>query len=285
MRKILILFFSLTLTVLAQSQMRIGVFGGISDYLGDITHKIYQKSGPALGLELSYPISNRISIRGGFTYGKVKGADSLNPREDFRLRNLSFQTSITELSLVGEINTFDMTYKRWSPYVFGGLAVFHFNPYTFDQQGYKVFLQPLSTEGEGLPGYPNRPYARTQVALPFGAGLKYDISSKLRIAFEVGLRKLFTDYLDDVSGQYADPNDLFNAKGQQAVDISYRGDEVPGGNPGYPVKGFGRGSSRYNDFYYFTGIHLSFQLGSNGNSGSYSGKMGKNKRYGCPTVF
>lgn len=286
MRKLFFLFLFITLTVLAQSQVRIGIFGGISNYLGDITHKIYKNSGPALGLTLSYPITNRISIRGGFTYGKVKGADSLNPREDFRLRNLSFQTSITEFSVVGEINTFDMDYKRWSPYIFGGLAVFHFNPYTFDQQGYKVFLQPLSTEGEGLAGYPDRPYAKTQLAIPFGAGVKYDINENVRIALEVGLRKLFTDYLDDVSGQYADPNDLLTAKGQQAVDISYRGDEVPGGNPAYPVKGFGRGSSKYNDFYYFTGIHLIFQLSGDGsNQRTYSGKRGKNKRYGCPTVF
>lgn len=184
MRRIFFLFLPLTLTVAANSQVRLGVFGGVSNYLGDITHKIYQNSGPALGLTLSYPITNRINIRGGFTYGKVKGADSLNPREDFRLRNLSFQTSITEFSLVGEINTFDMNYKRWSPYIFGGLAVFHFNPYTFDQQGNKLLLQPLSTEGEGLPGYSSN-YSRTQLALPFGGGIKYDISEKVRIAFEV----------------------------------------------------------------------------------------------------
>lgn len=285
MRKLFSLLLFIALTILAQSQARIGVFGGVSNYLGDLTHNIYKNSGPAIGLTLSYPITNRISIRGGFTYGKVKGADSLNPRQDFKLRNLSFQSSISEFSLVGEINTFDMSYKRWSPYVFGGLAVYHFNPYTFDQQNNKVFLQPLGTEGQGIAGYPNRPYSLTQLALPFGGGIKFDISENVRIALEVGLRKLFTDYLDDVSGQYADPNDLFAARGQQAVDISYRGDEV-GGNLNYPSKGFDRGSPKYKDFYYFSGIHLSFQLPGGDNSEMpYSRKMGKNKRYGCPTVF
>jgi hypothetical protein len=284
MRRLAFLFVCLTLTVLAHSQLRIGVFGGISNYLGDLTDKIYQNSGVALGLNVTYPLTNRINIRGGYTYGKVKGADSLNPREDFKLRNLSFQTSISEFNLVAEINTFDMSYKRWSPYLFGGLAVFHFNPYTYDQVNNKVFLQPLSTEGEGLPGY-QKPYSLTQLALPFGGGIKYDISENVRISLEIGLRKLFTDYLDDLSGQYADANDLLTAKGPQAVDISYRGDEVAGGNPGYPAKGWDRGSPKYKDYYYFSGIHLSFALPGGENEKSYSSKMGKNKRYGCPTVF
>jgi hypothetical protein len=284
MRRLPLLIVFLTLTLLAKSQLRVGIFGGISNYLGDLSDKAYQNSGVALGVNVSYPITNRISIRGGYTYGKVKGADSLNPREDFKLRNLSFQSSISEFSLVAEINTFDMDYKRWSPYIFGALAVYHFNPYTYDQQNNQVFLQPLSTEGQGLPGYA-KPYSLTQLALPFGGGIKYDISENVRISLEIGLRKLFTDYLDDLSGTYADANDLLAAKGPQAVDISYRGDEVAGGNPAYPVKGWDRGSPKYKDYYYFSGLHLSFALPGGDNQKSYNSKMGKNKRYGCPTVF
>lgn len=284
MRRLPFLIVFLTLTLLAKSQLRIGVFGGISNYLGDLSDKLYQNSGVALGINVSYPITNRINLRGGYTYGKVKGADSLNPREDFKLRNLNFQSSISEFSLVAEINTFDMDYKRWSPYVFGGLAVYHFNPFTYDQQNNQVFLQPLSTEGQGLPGY-QKPYSLTQLALPFGGGIKYDISENVRVSLEIGLRKLFTDYLDDLSGQYADASDLLAAKGQQAVDISYRSDEVLGGNPAYPVKGWDRGSPKYKDYYYFSGIHLSFALPGAENQKSYNSKMGRNKRYGCPTVF
>jgi hypothetical protein len=284
MRRLPLLIVFLTLTLLAKSQLRVGTFGGISNYLGDLSDKVYQNSGVALGVNVSYPITNRISIRGGYTYGKVKGADSLNPREDFKLRNLSFQSSISEFSLVAEINTFDMDYKRWSPYIFGGLAVYHFNPYTYDQQNNQVFLQPLSTEGQGLPGYA-KPYSLTELALPFGGGIKYDISESVRISLEIGLRKLFTDYLDDLSDTYADANDLLSAKGPQAVDISYRGDEVAGGNPAYPVKGWDRGSPKYKDYYYFSGLHLSFALPGGDSQKSYNSKMGKNKRYGCPTVF
>ena len=285
MRKLFTLCLLLFFVTVSKSQVRVGVFGGVSNYLGDLNEKLYQNSGPALGFNVGYQLTNHINLRAGFTYGKVKAADSLNSREDFFLRNFSFQSSLTEFSLVGEFNTFDMDMKRWSPYLFGGVALFHFNPYTFDQQGQKVFLQPLGTEGQGLPGYTEtKLYARTQLALPFGGGVKYNISDNVGLALEVGLRKLFTDYLDDVSGNYADPNDLLTARGPQSVELSYREDEIIFGDPNYPAKDISRGSPRYKDYYYFTGLHLVFQLGDGG-EGSYSRKMGRNKRYGCPTVF
>jgi hypothetical protein len=287
MRKLVTLCLLFIVTIVAKSQVQVGVFGGVSNYLGDISEKLYQNSGAAIGFTVGYQLSSRINLRGGFTYGKVKGADSLNKQEDLVLRNLSFQTSITEFSLVGELNTFDMDYKRWSPYLFGGLAVYHFNPYAFDMQGTKVFLQPLSTEGQGLPGYPQtKPYSLTQLALPVGGGIKYNIGDNIRIALEIGLRKLFTDYLDDVSGNYADPNELAATKGQQSVDLSYREDELPFGDLNYPPKGETRGSPKYKDYYYFTGLHLVFSLPSGDRDvKTYSNRASRNKRYGCPTVF
>ena len=284
MRKSSFLLLLLTLSLLAQSQVQVGIFGGISNYVGDMTEKAYKNSNGAFGINASYQILSRVSLRAGFTFAKVNGADSLIGQDDVRLRNLSFQSNISEFSLVGEFNTFNMEYKRWSPYVFAGLAVYHFDPYTFDQQNNKVYLKPLRTEGEGLPGYA-KSYSLTQLALPFGGGIKYNISDNVRIALEVGLRKLFTDYLDDVSGNYADPNDLLTNVGQQSVDLSYREDELINGNPFYPPKGETRGSPKYKDYYYLTGLHLTFTLPGSNNERSYNTKMGKNKRYGCPTVF
>lgn len=281
MRKFSLSALLLTISILAQSQVQIGLFGGISNYLGDMTDKVYRNSKGAFGVTVGYQILNRVNLRAGFTYGKVNAADSQSKDEFVQLRNLSFQSNISEFSLVAEINTFDMDYKAWSPYIFGGLAVFHFDPYTYDQQNNKVYLKPLSTEGQGIPGY-QKPYALTQIALPFGGGVKYNISDKFRVAIEVGLRKLFTDYLDDLSGNYPDFNDMVTNRGQQAVDLSYREDELPFGDPFYPQKGESRGSPKYKDYYYFTGLHLVYTVGGDG---SFSSKGGRNKLYGCPTVF
>jgi hypothetical protein len=286
MRKFCVLSLLSIISLFAHPQLQIGLFGGISNYVGDMTDKPYKNSKGAFGITAGYQILNRVNLRAGFTFAKVSGADSLAKQDDIRLRNLSFQSNISEFSLVAEFNTFDMQYQNWSPYLFAGLAVFHFDPYTFDRQNNKVYLRPLSTEGQGLPGYSQKPYALTQLALPFGGGIKYNISSNLRIALEIGLRKLFTDYLDDVSGNYADPNDLMAAKGQQSVDLSYREDELPAGDLNYPQKGITRGSPKYKDYYYFSGLHLVYQFGEgSGSQRSYGTRMSRNKRYGCPTVF
>ena len=281
MQKIILFLVGCLSGLLATAQLQLGVFGGLSNYQGDLTDKLYKNSKGAFGITAGYQLSNRINLRAGITIAGISGADSLTKQDDLKLRNLSFQSPIHEFSLIGEFNSFDMSVKRWSPYVFAGIAIYRFNPYTYDRNGNKVFLQPLSTEGQGLPGYSAKPYGRTQLALPFGGGIKYNISEKIRLALEVGLRKTFTDYLDDVSGNYADPMDLLNNKGQLAYDLSYRGDELPGGDPTYPTKGDTRGGSKYKDYYYFSGLHISYLFGE----GSAGGKGKGRKGYGCPTVF
>ena len=169
--------------------------------------------------------------------------------------------------------------SRFSPYAFAGLALYHYNPYAYNRSNQKTFLKPLSTEGQGISGYPDRqPYSLMQLAIPFGGGIKFAITENLRIGAEIGLRKLFTDYLDDVSKFYVDPVDLLAAKGQLAVDMSYRGDEVTGGSLVYPAKSVQRGNSKTKDYYYFTGLHLTYKLGN----GMGGGGNGKKNHTGCP---
>ncbi|MBK9570185.1 MAG: hypothetical protein IPO53_09870 [Chitinophagaceae bacterium] len=258
----------------------IGVFGGLAAYNGDLVEKIFPKkvTNGAIGLTVSFEISDQIMLRAGGTYAVIGGIDRLSDNVDARARNLSFETSITEFSLLGEYYLLNLNEKIYSPYLFAGAAVFQFNPYVYTGSKQKIFLNPLGTEGQGLAGYPDRkPYNLTQLAIPFGGGIKLAVTDQLRIGFEGGLRKLFTDYLDDVSTNYIDETDLLTGKGQLAVDISYRGDEVAGGSLIYPVKGYQRGSPKRKDIYYFAGIHLTYKLGGGG-----GGLTGSKNRTGCP---
>jgi Domain of unknown function (DUF6089) len=276
-----------TTSLVSAQRVHVGVFGGLSAYNGDLTEKIFPKkvTNGAIGVTINYELRDRIMLRGGFTYSVVGGADRFSDGPTNLERNLSFETQIIEFSAVGEYYLLNLNERRYSPYMFAGLAIYQFNPYAYDASGTKIFLKPLSTEGQGLPGYASRrPYGLTQAAIPFGGGIKINITEKLRLGIEVGFRKLFTDYLDDVSTAYVDPNDLLAAKGQLAVDMSYRGDEVAGNNPAYPVKGYQRGGQEQKDWYYFSGIHLTYKLGSGQRGGGLFGG-GKNKRsYGCPVV-
>jgi opacity protein-like surface antigen len=263
MKKLNTLFvFLLFFSVADAQRWHIGVFTGAAAYNGDLTDKIFPKkvTNGALGLSLNYELSDKINLRGGFTYAIVGGADRFSDNPELVIRNLSFETRLFELSAVGEYTLFNLYERRLSPYAFAGLAVYKFDPYAYDDAKNKVFLKPLSTEGQGLPGYAIKPYKLTQFAIPFGGGLKYVLTDNIRVGLELGFRKIFTDYFDDVSGVYAYSQDLQAAKGAIAVNMSYRGDEVAGGNLFYPMKNTQRGSPESKDMYYFAGLHFTFRI-------------------------
>ena len=283
-----LLFLALTgATAVSHAQrVHLGLFGGMAAYSGELNEKIFPKktTHAVIGITGNYEIADHFMLRAGLNYAMLSGADR-NSKDTFSLhRNLSFKTKLLEFDIAGEFYLLSFSERRYSPYLFAGLAIYHYNPYAFDQNGAKTYLKPLSTEGQGIAGYSDRqPYSLMQFAIPFGGGIKYAINDNLRIGLEVGLRKLFTDYFDDVSTNYIDVDDLLTARGQKAVDMAYRGDEVPGGNPFYPAKGTQRGGSTNKDYYYFAGIHLTQRLGGeNSGGGGGGGKRGRHSRMGCP---
>ncbi len=274
MRRLVLLCFLLSpVCIFAQQRLHVNFFGGISNYEGDLQEKYFtmQQSNLAVGLGLQYDLTSHLAVRFSFNYGKVEGNDKQSTKEVLRARNLSFQTKIAEVNLLLEYSLFDIQEKRATPYVFGGVAVFHFNPYAYDTLGNKIYLKPLSTEGQGLPQYPDRkPYNLTQFAIPFGVGVKLRITDNAILSYEMGFRKLFTDYLDDVSTTYVDAFTLAQERGLKAVEMSYRGGELKGGNPDYPADGVVRGGAKYKDWYYFTGFTLSIGIGKR----SYNSRSG-----------
>jgi hypothetical protein len=279
------LFILLLVNVFLNAQrVHVGVAGGFANYNGDLLDKLYQKkiTNGFIGLTVHYEIQDQILLRGSYSFARINGADVYSGKQVLQERNLQFESAVSEFAIVGEYYLFNLYEKRFSPYGFIGLGIFHFDPYTYDSVGRKVFLKPLSTEGQGL--YPDKkPYSLWQPAIPMGGGIKFAITEDLRIGFEIGLRKLFTDYLDDVSTSYPDFNDLLNARGQTAVDFSYRGDEYTGGNTNFPTKDTQRGSAAQKDIYYFTGINITFRPSFGGGGGRSRG-FGKKSKFGCPNV-
>ena len=281
---LLILLYFFANWVQAQKSLDVDFFLGTSNYSGDLQEKRFTFSQAHLagGIGLSYEITNQFSIRTAFKLGKVSATDSKGRN---RRRNLNFSSMISEGDVDLQYFFSPLGTTPFTPYGFIGIAVYHFNPYTFDSTGQKYFLKPLSTEGEGfIPGKPN--YSLTQLAIPFGGGVKLSLSDKMNVGVEVGIRKLFTDYLDDVSNSYVDPNLLLANRGAKAVELSYRGDELKGGSQTYPRVGQIRGSPNYKDWYYFTGLTLSFRLGNdflNNTKQHYrQRKVKKHSQWDCP---
>ncbi len=281
MNRILAISVLFPVGIYAQSPFHLNLFGGFSNYTGDLQSKRFtlDQSYGAFGIGGQYDFTNHISFLTGFNFGQVGASDKYN-KPTLQARNLSFQTKIFEWNAMVEYDLFDLSDHRFTPYGFVGLAIFHFNPYAYDTLGNRVYLRPLSTEGEGLPQYPNnKEYSLTQFAIPFGLGIKLRVTSNVTLSYEVSFRKLFTDYLDDVSNRYVDEATLLADRGPVAVEMAYRGNEIKNGAP-YPAAGTLRGNPKYDDWYYFSGIRVSIGFGG-GYSGESSSRYGKT-RLDCP---
>ena len=255
----------------------LGLLIGKMNYQGDLNPNSFtiSHSKGTTGLTVRQSLNRWVSLRGGFAIGQIDAADRYN-RDYLKPRNLSVRTTIKELSFGLETSLLDLSSTRFTPYLYGSVSLYHFNPWAYDNSGNKVFLQPLSTEGQGLAQFPKqKSYKLTQIALGFGIGARYAISGNMNIGVEFSQRKTFTDYLDDVSSMYVDRNVLLQAKGSKAVEMAYRGDELPGGQP-YPNHGEQRGTPSEMDWYYFFGLNIEIRFSAfanlfkNFNSGNSS---------------
>lgn len=254
----------------------IGFSGGTSLYSGDLSPDefgvYFEELNLAYGLFGRFNIAKPFSLRIGITQGKLTGDDSNVPDRQ-TIRGLNFRTIVTDIALTGEINLLRLGNEnslQVAPYLTGGIAVFYFNPQT-EIDGDFIDLEPIGTEGQGLPGY-EEPYRLAQAAVPMGLGLKFIFKNRVTLGFEFVGRKLFTDFLDDVSGQEINYLDILEGNGELAAQLS----NPLITNPDDADVVYQRGG-KFNDWYYFGMVTLSFNLGNMGSFG--------NKGYGCPTNF
>jgi hypothetical protein len=135
--------------------------------------------------------------------------------------------------------------------LFLGPSVFFFNPKAeYDGKWYN--LQEFGTEGQ----FKGEEYSTAQMAINYGFGFKVDLSYRWSINVDLSGRKLFTDYLDDVSTVYADPRDIKALRGEIAAELADRSSEPKIGQVGRQ-----RGNGKSNDMYAMVGIGLYYYFG------------------------
>ena len=257
MRCILV-FLCLSIQICQAQQWFGELMVGTASYNGDLTQSAIslKRLRPAIQFNLKYNSGDVLNIRAGIGFGQLYGADRLNRDTGLKSRNLDFKTNIIELNVCGEYNLLDPEIYTAYPYVFGGVGVFHFNPYTYDKNNNKTFLRPLSTEGQGLPEYPNRKkYSLYQFCLPVGTGFKVNIRQKWELWYEFGYRFTFTDYIDDVSKSYVSLQTLEQQRGATAAELAYR-KSIP-----FMEDGEARGNKKVRDMYFFSGLKVAVKLG------------------------
>lgn len=250
------------------------------NYFGDLaprpafTSLRFGSTRPNLGVALSHRFAPRLTGRLSLSYGRITGddqkaADDKDSEAIYRYnRNIRFRNDIVEVAAVGMVDLFEnrgsyLKRRDLVPYIFAGVAFFYNNPKAPNEKGTYVPLQPLGTEGQTI-GVKSK-YKRAQISIPFGAGLNYRLNRQMNIGYEIGWRKTFTDYLDDVSGKYVN-RDLLTGDAKYLSDPSNQAFKDKS-NPNYRqfggaygVKDSQRGTTNEKDWYIVSGFNIQYIL-------------------------
>lgn len=247
----------LLLPTLSHAQFdEVGTFIGISNYSGDLTDRALEplEFNLSVGLFMRYHYQKKWSLKAQFTRGEISGNDANTALErNIWQRNLRFHSEVYELAALVEYKFYEVKsgYYQCAPYLFAGMAGFYFNPQT-EMDGKTYNLHTHQTEGKN--------YGLVQPAIPFGGGVQLNLNNKGSIGLEIGFRKTFTDYLDDVSHSYPENIDRLVETNALAAQLSYRTPEILSNAQAAPAPGSGRGNPKSKDWYLFFGLTLAVNL-------------------------
>lgn len=241
------------------SKSELGFTVGGSYYIGDLNRfGHFNNTNLSGGLIFRHNYNSRVALRASLMYGKVAANDA-DANNDFQInRNLSFESTIFEGALGFEFNYFN--YKIGNskyyatPFLFAQVGMARINPKAeLDGEWYE--LQPLGTEGQGTELNSNNPYNRMQLIVPMGFGFKINLGRSAAVTLEYGIRKMFTDYLDDVGDFYVDNVALGSRNGDLSAAFADRSETLN-------AAGAKRGNPNTKDWYSTFGIGLTFKLGN-----------------------
>jgi hypothetical protein len=261
----------ITLSATAQYRVDLGFHTGASNYLGEMgglqhTRRDFIKDMKmsetyfAGGMFVRYKAHPYVALQGNLSYMRISGDDRLSTNPGRAGRNLNFRNDIVELGVnaqfrLVQFNDVGRTFRHrndFRAYVFTGIAAFYHNPKAF-YSGTWINLRPLRTEGQ------SKPYTSISTAIPMGIGFYYTYKRKYRIGWELGWRKTFTDYLDDVSTTYAAPEQLGNPLAAELANRTDEFSEDPSVNANYRP-GSKRGDPSHNDSYVFSAVTFSYVI-------------------------
>ncbi len=289
MKRLIIIFFVTVVAFNVFSQTRRWEFGvtlGGSNYVGDINNMFNNGSDDSKewnqfessfnfynihfmgGIVARYNFNPRWSVKSSLSFSKLSGDD----KHFDNSRNLNFYSNIQELACTFEFNFLDYRtgslQHRITPYMFGGIALFHFNPKTqiknySSKEVITLNLHDMHTEGQTFLNDKSN-YSLWQLSIPFGLGMKFSLSKYICVAIDWGFRKTFTDYIDDISTEYAGRQNMIANMNENAAIASDRTHELADYSNVFHAQGEKRGNATTKDWYNFFGITITSYI-SNGN--------------------
>jgi hypothetical protein len=256
----------------------LGELGGANDIgTNGIKDFNFRAIRPGINIAYLYGLSNAFYIKTNLTYAFLSGDDKYTEEPCRNNRNLHFRSPIVELSSQLEYSiirqkqghrynlrkrgVFGLKNVKTTSYIFAGFGMFYFNPKAKDLSeggdGKWHSLRPLCTEGQGLVETREK-YSPLQICIPLGIGVKFALDKRWSVGLEYGVRKTFTDYIDDVSITYFDKNELLKQKGDLSVYFANPAKNTL--SPNVTAPGQQRGDPRDKDSYMFGIISIYYKI-------------------------
>ena len=199
---------------------------GLNSYSGDLKRGYSLGSGsPGVEIFNRFNISNHQSFKISYKRGIINGEEYIKDALSNN-RNMWFKSKFSEISAKIEYNFLDyfdeVEKENFTPYLLFGIG--------------GTILQNLTSREDQISK--NKKFF---VNIPLGLGFKYLINKQFSLAIEFEIKKTFYDKIDYLTG--ANTKNIDNITG-----LDFNNSQ----------KNYQYGSGNNNDFYYFTGISLSY---------------------------
>lgn len=247
---------------------------------------------PAMTFGYRYMLNRNFGISANLAFGLISGNDRHTLEEYRNNRNIHFRSPLIEVGANAQFHFWEIRHRpaRRGPvgrgrrlqimdftfYGFTGVGGVYFNPQGyFDREAYTgsipvdqlpengwYSLRRLNTEGQGF--FPTRQsYSPVTLFIPVGLGVMIRPNPDFSIGVEYGLRTTFTDYIDDVSTTYVDPqifSQMFDDPSMIARAEFFANPTRNSLDPIVTAPGQQRGNPFSNDSYMFTFIKLYYRI-------------------------
>ena len=261
----------------AQYDWDIGAHLGGANYLGEFGGKEKTRQDFIWDMKLAQTrwavggfarrkLNRSFSVSAGLMYYRIQGGDDKSTNPERVGRNLSFRNDMFELYARPEFTVFQDNdlggrgrYRTdFRLFIYVGGALYYSNPKAqINRSGEYYKLRDLQTEMNS--------YSALGFAIPAGMGFHFTFKRRHRIGWDFGWRTTFSDYLDDASTVYADPNDLPGGRGGTSAALANQTAYVDAGNGTIPdaiqySAGTKRGDPTHNDSYLTMTLTYSYVL-------------------------
>ena len=237
------------------SKFSVSAGAGIANYYGDLIKKsgFFAQPSYSFSAGVQYAVTPNFAARMDLGFQKLQGSDTKSGGA-YPGRNLRFESDVFDFAIAAEYTILNLDKFPISPYISAGVGVVVFNPYAENVLGNRQNLVKLGTEGQGLPGYPEK-YSTSALEFPLGVGVKHRINKAVSLSLDFNYRITKTDYLDDVSSSQYPNKALLDARNPITANYTWQGAGA------YPTTSAAtRGNPDNNDAFFTTQLKLTFKL-------------------------